>query len=147
MIQPDHPSFRQAGAAPRHRRVWRCCLALVSAAWAVKACKVNRPASAQRRPVAKVLGIGGLFFKARDPEALRKWYGDVLGVEPTEWGGTWFPADAFAAQAGAARDGFVSLLLEAVASPLNGHEYARRVSELAGLRECAKISAYCVQPH
>ena len=51
--------------------------------------------------MAKVLGIGGLFFKARDPEALRKWYGDVLGVEPTEWGGTWFAAGAFAAQPGA----------------------------------------------
>lgn len=51
--------------------------------------------------MAKVLGIGGLSFKARDPEAVRKWYADVLGIEPTEWGGTWFPADGFAAQAGA----------------------------------------------
>ena len=51
--------------------------------------------------MAKVLGVGGLFFKARDPEALRQWYATVLGVEPTEWGGTWFPAAAFAAQAGA----------------------------------------------
>ena len=28
----------------------------------------------------KVLGIGGLFFRARDPEALTAWYRDVLGV-------------------------------------------------------------------
>lgn len=51
--------------------------------------------------MAKVLGIGGLFFKAKDPEATRAWYARVLGIEPTEWGGTWFPATAFAAQPGA----------------------------------------------
>lgn len=66
----------------------------------------------------RVLGIGGLFFRARDPDALTAWYRDVLGVgagcsgtdeEPGEWvwkarGGdtafapfaadsTYFPAD------------------------------------------------------
>jgi catechol 2,3-dioxygenase-like lactoylglutathione lyase family enzyme len=28
----------------------------------------------------KVLGIGGLFFRARDPEMLTAWYRDMLGV-------------------------------------------------------------------
>ena len=28
----------------------------------------------------KVLGIGGLFFRAKDPKALGKWYADNLGV-------------------------------------------------------------------
>lgn len=28
----------------------------------------------------KVLGIGGLFFRARDPDALNAWYRDQLGV-------------------------------------------------------------------
>ena len=28
----------------------------------------------------KVAGIGGLFYRARDPEALRDWYGEHLGV-------------------------------------------------------------------
>ena len=46
---------------------------------------------------------------------------------------------SFAAQAGAAREEFVSLLMAAVATPANGHEYARRVSELAGLRGLAAI--------
>ena len=42
-----------------------------------------------------VLGIGGLFFRARDPDALSAWYRDHLGVgvgcaapgagEPDEW--------------------------------------------------------------
>jgi predicted enzyme related to lactoylglutathione lyase len=50
--------------------------------------------------MAKVLGIGGLFFKAKDPDALRAWYTNVLGVEAMEWGGTWFPSAPFAAQPG-----------------------------------------------
>jgi glyoxylase I family protein len=31
----------------------------------------------------KVLGFGGFFFRARDPEALAKWYNDLLGVRQT----------------------------------------------------------------
>lgn len=30
----------------------------------------------------KVLGIGGLFFRARDPDRLAAWYRDRLGVAP-----------------------------------------------------------------
>lgn len=29
-----------------------------------------------------VSGIGGVFFKARNPEALQEWYGQHLGIEP-----------------------------------------------------------------
>ena len=29
----------------------------------------------------KVTGIGGVFFKARDPKALAEWYGKHLGIE------------------------------------------------------------------
>jgi hypothetical protein len=29
----------------------------------------------------KVTGIGGVFFRARDPKTLAKWYEDVLGVD------------------------------------------------------------------
>src|SRR5688572_31580640 len=31
----------------------------------------------------KVTGIGGVFFRAGDPDALRKWYRQHLGVTPT----------------------------------------------------------------
>jgi len=31
--------------------------------------------------VARVLGVGGVFFKARDPKALCQRYADVLGIE------------------------------------------------------------------
>ncbi len=30
----------------------------------------------------RVTGIGGFFFRSRDPDALRKWYSDYLGVGP-----------------------------------------------------------------
>jgi predicted enzyme related to lactoylglutathione lyase len=39
---------------------------------------------------ARVTGIGGIFFKARDPDALRTWYRDHLGVTLTDWGGAVF---------------------------------------------------------
>ena len=52
--------------------------------------------------MAKVLGIGGLFFKSRDQEALREWYGRVLGLEFADWGGVVFTPDMAAAQPGAA---------------------------------------------
>jgi predicted enzyme related to lactoylglutathione lyase len=34
----------------------------------------------------KVVGIGGIFFKAKDPAALRKWYADHLGIPESDWG-------------------------------------------------------------
>ncbi len=52
--------------------------------------------------MAKVLGIGGVFFKSRDGDAMREWYGRVLGIEFTDWGGALFLPDAAAAQPGAA---------------------------------------------
>ncbi len=41
--------------------------------------------------MAKVLGIGGVFFKASDPVAVRDWYARVLGFEIQSWGGVIFP--------------------------------------------------------
>jgi predicted enzyme related to lactoylglutathione lyase len=38
----------------------------------------------------RVTGIGGIFFKARDPEALRGWYQEHLGIELLDWGGAVF---------------------------------------------------------
>jgi len=37
--------------------------------------------------MTRVTGIGGIFFKARDPEALRAWYRDHLGIDVQAWGG------------------------------------------------------------
>jgi catechol 2,3-dioxygenase-like lactoylglutathione lyase family enzyme len=41
---------------------------------------------------ARVLGIGGIFFKARDPERLLAWYREHLGLDIGEWGGVVFEA-------------------------------------------------------
>jgi predicted enzyme related to lactoylglutathione lyase len=38
----------------------------------------------------RVTGIGGIFFKSRDPKALSAWYRDHLGLEVTDWGGAIF---------------------------------------------------------
>ena len=38
----------------------------------------------------RVTGIGGIFFKSRDPDALRAWYRRHLGMDIQEWGGLTF---------------------------------------------------------
>jgi len=38
----------------------------------------------------RVTGLGGIFFKARDPKALGKWYQRHLGLNVSEWGGAVF---------------------------------------------------------
>lgn len=38
----------------------------------------------------RVTGIGGVFFKARDPKALGEWYKTHLGVDVQPWGGAAF---------------------------------------------------------
>ena len=38
----------------------------------------------------RVTGIGGIFFKARDPKALAAWYREHLGIPVEEWGGAAF---------------------------------------------------------
>ncbi|HWA01561.1 MAG TPA: VOC family protein [Caulobacterales bacterium] len=41
--------------------------------------------------MAKVLGVGGVFFKSADPAALRAWYAEVLGLESESWGAVFEP--------------------------------------------------------
>lgn len=38
----------------------------------------------------RVTGIGGIFFQAKDPAALRDWYKKHLGIDVQAWGGTAF---------------------------------------------------------
>lgn len=38
----------------------------------------------------RVTGIGGIFFKAKDPKALGQWYRTHLGVNVEDWGGAAF---------------------------------------------------------
>jgi predicted enzyme related to lactoylglutathione lyase len=38
----------------------------------------------------RVAGIGGIFFAAKDPVALRAWYKKHLGIDVQDWGGAAF---------------------------------------------------------
>jgi len=51
--------------------------------------------------MAKVLGVGGIFFKAKDSAALIAWYRDVLGLDMQDWGGAVLTPEAMAAHPGA----------------------------------------------
>ena len=42
--------------------------------------------------MTRVTGIGGIFFKARDPAALQDWYRKHLGMDIQSWGGLAFNA-------------------------------------------------------
>ena len=47
-------------------------------------------------PMKRVTGIGGIFFKVQDPDKLRSWYRDHLGIESEAQGGfvfEWREAD------------------------------------------------------
>src|SRR4051812_21071956 len=43
----------------------------------------------------KVTGLGGVFFKAKDPKAMNEWYSKNLGVPTSEYGATfdWLEKD------------------------------------------------------
>lgn len=41
--------------------------------------------------MARVIGLGGVFFKSKDPDALKQWYIDHLGAPATEDPGIAFP--------------------------------------------------------
>ncbi|MBT1446311.1 VOC family protein [Shewanella sp. JM162201] len=44
--------------------------------------------------MAKILGLGGFFFKSADPEALANWYKTHLGMPVEAWGGCAFRTSA-----------------------------------------------------
>ncbi len=55
------------------------------------------PAAAQADPDTSpghITGIGGIFFKSKDPKALAAWYRDMLGLHVEDWGGAMLRTDA-----------------------------------------------------
>ncbi len=38
----------------------------------------------------RAVGIGGIFIKSKDPQALRAWYREHLGMDVQSWGGMTF---------------------------------------------------------
>ena len=41
----------------------------------------------------KILGVGGVFFKAHNVESYRKWWRDHMGAELTDWGTMEYASD------------------------------------------------------
>jgi catechol 2,3-dioxygenase-like lactoylglutathione lyase family enzyme len=50
--------------------------------------------SASTESAGRITGVGGVFFKAKDPKALAAWYRDVLGMPLEVWGGAKLRYDA-----------------------------------------------------
>ena len=50
--------------------------------------------AAPAEPAGHITGVGGVFFKAKDPKALAAWYRDVLGLPLEPWGGAALRYDA-----------------------------------------------------
>ena len=64
---------------------WLCLGVLVMAGSAL---------AAPAEPAGHITGIGGVFFKAKDPKTLAAWYRDVLGMPVQSWGGAALRYDA-----------------------------------------------------
>jgi predicted enzyme related to lactoylglutathione lyase len=95
--------------------------------------------------MAKVVGLGGIFFKSRDPAALAAWYAQHLGLELEEWGGARF-------QDGASRPGYtVWAPFPADTSYFGtggqGHMINFRVDDLAGLLDKLRAGGVEVDEH
>jgi Lactoylglutathione lyase and related lyases len=43
--------------------------------------------------MARITGIGGIFFKSPDPAKLAAWYREVLGLDVQDWGGALIKSD------------------------------------------------------
>lgn len=50
--------------------------------------------AAVAEPAGRITGVGGVFFRSKDPKALMHWYRDVLGIPLENWGGAALPYDA-----------------------------------------------------
>ncbi len=66
-------------------------------ALAIMAAAMANPASGHGEPAGdtgRITGVGGIFFKSKDPKALSAWYRDVLGMPIENWGGAGLRTDA-----------------------------------------------------
>lgn len=70
----------------KRRWILLMCLTLLSTAGLASA--------ASAPPAGHITGVGGVFFKAKDPKALAAWYRDVLGMPVEAWGGAALRYDA-----------------------------------------------------
>jgi len=66
--------------------IFLLCLTLLAIA--------NLATAASAPPAGHITGVGGIFFKAKDPKTLAAWYRDVLGMPVEAWGGAALRYDA-----------------------------------------------------
>ena len=52
------------------------------------------PPAANPLPAGRITGVGGIFFRSKDPKALMAWYRDTLGLKVEDWGGVVMSYDA-----------------------------------------------------
>lgn len=88
----------------------------------------------------RVTGIGGIFFRAKDPVALRAWYQEHLGIDVQEWGGTAF---SWADGAGNPTKGTTAWLIDGSSGNLFAPSASTfminyRVEDLAGLLQALR---------
>jgi predicted enzyme related to lactoylglutathione lyase len=88
----------------------------------------------------RVTGIGGVFFHAKDPVALRAWYKAHLGIDVQDWGGTAF---AWADGAGNPTKGTTVWSIGALSGDLFAPSTSTfminyRVEDLAGLLQALR---------
>jgi predicted enzyme related to lactoylglutathione lyase len=70
----------------KRRLIFLLCLTVLSITGLATAASVP--------PAGHITGVGGIFFKAKDPKALAAWYRDVLGMPVEVWGGAALRYDA-----------------------------------------------------
>jgi glyoxylase I family protein len=61
----------------------RTALGLIATTLAAPGSFASEPEIKGDMGMERVLGIGGFFFRAKDPKAIARWYADVLGVVQT----------------------------------------------------------------
>lgn len=87
----------------------------------------------------RVTGIGGIFFHARDPAALRDWYRTHLGIDVQAWGGAAFSwADADGKPAGGTTIWSVGLGEGDQFAPGKSFTINYRVADLAALLQALR---------
>lgn len=77
-----------AGNGKLNRRIAMIGVATFAAIGTAKAAQSDKEEKIMSSPAERVLGIGGFFFRSRDPKQLAQWYQLHLGVNPvpTEYG-------------------------------------------------------------
>jgi hypothetical protein len=86
---------------------------------------------AESRVMNRVTGIGGVFFRAKDPQALGAWYRKHLGIPVEDWGGAAFCRQSDDKPQGARRQprGRVRVVGCAIALPASARRACTRIQE------------------